>query len=505
MSNHGQMRLLLVCWLLSLSIGGCVAEAWAQKRGKGVSSTDSTSSEAAGPKRGKGVSAPEEAAPKVVTATIIKEVSVKPNEGALVLFAVAEAKVLLTPVRNNREGKPLPYSLGHDDNTLNLASVTPGSYKLSITHPDYQPFTTTTTIERGKPTAVTPALVSKYGELVVGGAPPGARLLLDGQEPDPAAVKIDEQGRIVISRMPVGDHTLKISKAGYDDWSSRLEVKPGETIPVKATLAPATVTLAVKSKPNAKVYLNDEERGVVQPDGMAAISNLQPGTYKLRLLLEGFETVERSLDLTLNNRKPVEAVELVPIAESGEATENFETGIKKWAPTPTGWKLEKGGIRVSGEQVVLFKDAAEKRPFNVYRDFTLDLDVRFSNAKGAAWIIRAKDLKNYYLFELATSKSESGRKVFNFYICRDGKLELKDSRRVVEEIEKPNDSLHITVEARGDQFSHKIMVGSVPKPEPQPLGTFTDDTFSYGGIGFQAINGIEMLIQNLVIIPEKKK
>ncbi|HZS06302.1 MAG TPA: PEGA domain-containing protein [Blastocatellia bacterium] len=497
--SRRQGHALACCALLILSL--TFVTALAQKRGKGVSGGDSAPDPAEGPKRGKGVSAPPESrVPTVVNNTIIKEV--RPNEGALVLVAVPGAQVALMPIRAGKPGKPLNYTINQENGTLTLAEMTPGTYKLNLTHPDYNPVTTTITIQRGKPTTVAPDPVSKYGAVLIGGLPAGVSVSLDGKQVDAATP--DNEGRLSMQRLLVGDHKLKFSKPGYDDWETKLSIKPGETLPVTAKMSLAVVALTVRAKPNTRVYLNDEEKGIVQPDGSLAVPNLPPGAYKLRVLLDGYETVEKPLSLALDNRKPVETIELTPIAESSEATDAFNQGLAKWSPTPAGWKIEKGSLRVGGSAVALFKDATESRPSNVYRDFTWDFDVSFGNGKGAAWIVRAKDTQNYYLFELTTSKSSQQRKLLNFYVCRNGRLELKDSRNVIEPIEKPGDSFHITVKATGNQFAHTISVASSPSPEAQPLGTFTDSTFSYGGIGFQAVNGMEMIVRSFVVIPNQK-
>jgi hypothetical protein len=513
MRHHHRIFHLLTAAVLTLALSGALAAAQEKtqdpgpKRGRGVSTGAATPSEPIGPKRGRGVVTKEE--PAVVTRTEIVTIEAKPNKGYLSLVAVPGAQVTLTALGagpRSKSSKPIKGQID-EEGTFNLVNMSPGKYRVEVGHDDFRPYSEVVEVAPAKLTSVNASakLISKYGEIVIGGAPAGSSVLLDQQAPDGAQVKIDDQGSITISRVAVGEHRLTISKAGYDDWSvEKLEVRPGQPVPVTANLALSTVTLVVRAKPGAEVYLDGEKKGTVLPDGTVTISRLLPVTYQMRVLLDGFENFEKSLALSLANRQMVEAIELVPIAESGEAIENFLTGVAKWAPTPTEWKVERGGIIVRGEAVVLFKDAAEKRPFNVYRDFTLDLDLRFTNGKGAAWIIRARDLKNYYLFELTTSRSNQRQKLLNFYICRDGKLELKDSRKVVEEVEKPNDTFHLTIEARGNQFSHKIRIGSAPRSEPEPLGAFTDDTFSYGGIGFQAINGIEMLMQSLVIIPEKQ-
>lgn len=494
-----QSLILICCIVLMFNLASVTT--LAQKRGKGVSGDDpAPDTSTSGPKRGKGVSPVENRVPTVVTTTIIREV--KPNEGAMVLIAVPEAQVALLLVRSGKAGKALTYKITQDNGSLTLAAMTPGSYKLSVTHPDYNPFSTTITIERGKPTTVTPELLSKYGTVMIGGLPTGVSVWFDDRQ---IASKLDDQGRLWLPRLPVGEHKIKFSAPGYDEWLiEKLIIKPGETLPLTAKMPLATVALIVKARPQARVYLNDEEKGIVQPDGSLSIPNLPPGTYQMRVLLDGYDTLEKSLSLTLDRRHLVEAVELAPVAESSEATDNFRQELSKWSPAPKTWKVEKGSLRLSGDAVALFKDATETRPSNVYRDFRWDFDVSFGNGKGAAWIVRAKDRQNYYLFELITSKSGQPRRALNFYLCRNGKLELKDSRDVVEKIEKPNDSFHITVIATGNQFAHTISIASNPGTEAQPLGTFTDNTFAYGGIGFQAVNGIEMIVRSFVVIPHQK-
>jgi len=512
--NSRAILQIFVAMILALSISGLVIEARGQKRGKGVNSTTNNPTETTGPKRGKGVVEKEEA-PKVVTRTEILKVEVKPNKGYLSIVAVPEAQVTLTPTsatparkgaKPSAEGKPvlIKEQIKGEDGTLNLADMKPGEYKVAVEHADYHPYSETIKVSQGQLTTVNASakLVSRYGQIVIGGAPKDSIVLLDDSRPDPANIKVDEQGTIVISRVPVGEHKLKISKARHDDWSvDKLEVKPGDPTPVTAILPLSTVTLVVRSKPDAKVYLNDEERGTVQPDGAVTISKLLPGDYKIRVFLDGYESWEKTLTLSLENRIATENVALAPIPVSAEGDWNPHEGAKKWSPAPA-WKFDRTGARITGDSLALF-DTEQRRDFNIYRDFKLEFDVRFANAKGAAWVVRAKDPKNYYLFELNGGPQSSNPRTFNFYVYHDGKPVLKDSKRIVENIDKLNDSFHITFEARGNQFKTYIQIASDPKGEAQPIGTFTDDSFSYGGVGFRAKDGIETLLQSFVVMPIK--
>ncbi len=201
-------------------------------------------------------------------------------------------------------------------------------------------------------------------------------------------------------------------------------------------------------------------------------------------------------------------VDLVPIAESSEAALDDNNPKLNWTPPPTNWGFEKRGIVVvRGENIVFFKGVNERREFNQYGDFTMHLGLSLAGGKGAVWIVRAKDDKNYYLFELVNSRGSGGEKMFNFYICKDGVLSPPTSRKVVDDIDNPKAFLTIKLEVRGNRFKHDILVNTDKTPEMRPLGDITDDrnTFSIGGVGFRGGNGMEPEIHKLYLIPEKRK
>ncbi|MCI0665950.1 MAG: carboxypeptidase-like regulatory domain-containing protein, partial [Acidobacteria bacterium] len=399
------------------------------------------------------------------------------NRGYLSLSAVAGAKVTITLIERVK-GRPdsKPYiGMVSEDGTLTRANITPGNYLVEIEHDDFLRYRENVVIRAG---AVTPInaylkLTPLYGEIEIVSDPKDVSILLNGQKWAADNVRVDEQGNKTFLKVPVGTYALKVSKEGYDDGIDDLKVDPGKRTPVAVKLGLSTVALTIKSLANAQVYLNNIERGKVQPDGILIIPGLLPGAHNLRISLEGFETVDKTLQLTLADRQPVETIELEPVAESSEVSENFTTGITKWI-VPAKWRLDQRGLHISGEQPGLFKGTVEKRSHNSYGDFDLDFDVRFINGRGAAWIVRAKDTANYYLFELTTSNS-AAKRLFNFYLCRNGQCNLKDSQNVIEALEKPDDSFHIRLEARGARFTHKVRVLSNPrKDDPQPLGTFED-------------------------------
>lgn len=452
---------------------------------------------------GSGVEVEQSVSTGVKAGDVVRRFSptVQPGLGTIVLIAPPGANVSLTPP-GAKAKDTLNFTLDQGKNTLTLSKLKPGNYTLRATHPDYKDRTETIAIKSGDIKPYPDFLSPKYGEIVIGGAPIDVTLKVDNQTPDPKLVTRNAaEGKITISRLLEGKHVVTLSKEGYDPWTKEVNVVPGETAPESAEVKLATVTLTVSAKPGARIYINKADRGTTQADGKLIIEELLPATYQLRIALDGFNDIEQPLALTLADRKPLLPVNLVPVAESGERAEDFTTGASKWI-VPSTWKLDKRGLVVSGDEAGLFKDPTEDRAFNVYFDFNMTADVRFSNGRGVSWIVRARDTKNYYLFELTPSPRR-----FNFYICKDGQCTLKDGRPVVEKLDEPGDSYTIQFEARGSKFTAKLSRFLAPSADgPQPIGTFDDreNTFSYGGIGFRGLNGSDVLLQSLVIIPVKR-
>ena len=86
-----------------------------------------------------------------------------------------------------------------------------------------------------------PAPTPIYGSLVVSGTPIAADVTLDGKAVGTMPLKI--------SNVLVGDHTLKISKAGYDDYTQVVTISEG-----KATTITATLTKQQISAPASGTY-----------------------------------------------------------------------------------------------------------------------------------------------------------------------------------------------------------------------------------------------------------
>ncbi|MGH9847489.1 MAG: carboxypeptidase regulatory-like domain-containing protein, partial [Blastocatellia bacterium] len=442
---------------------------------------------------------PESERVKVITKTEFVKVAVRPNKGYLSVVAVPTAIVTLTPLAaDQKKGAAIKEVVKNEDGSLNLINLLPGEYKITIEHEDYHPYSGPIRVDPARPDTFIASnkMISKYGVIRIGGVPPGAKVFLDDQAIKPSGLAQENQSA-VIPKVPVGKHRLRISKEGYVEFAKEVDVLPGEQAFVSARLDPAQVTFNLISQPGARVYAGSEEKATIPSDGALSIS-LPPGRHVVRILKDGYQEWKKDLTLSLANNPVTERAELIPIPNSAEATWQPQEGTRKWTPQASEWKFGASGALIKGDKPVLF-DTEPNREFNNYRDFKLEFDVVFSNGRGVAWVARAKDPANYYLFEI--TGGQAGTPTFHFFVCRNGKLEWRDSQRIVEKIDKPGDSFHIIFEARGNRFDTRMTIARAASEKPHMIGIFQDDSFAYGGVGFRGKDQSESLLQTFFVIP----
>lgn len=487
-------------WLKTLVILLLAGMPWSDGHAQKRSDRGREGAATVGPKR-TDRTIPESERVKAIAKTEFTRVIVRPNKGYLSVVAVTGAVVTLTAAAPAaKKAAPIREVIKDEDGSLNLINLLPGSYGIEIRHEDYLPFTGSVQVDPAKPDTFVAInkMIAKYGGIRIGGAPAGAKVYLDEVLVKPASL-VNENQSLVMNKIPTGKHRLRISREGMVDFDREVNVPPGEQALVAAQMELAQVSLTLISAPGARVYIGSEERAILPQDGKLTLK-LLPGLNSIRILKDGYLEWKKDAVLALSSPVVEERATLIPIPSSAEGDWDPSLGPRKWHPSVTGWKFDNSGALIRGDKPVLF-DTESNRDFNVYRDFRLEFDTVLSNGRGIAWIVRARDPQNYYLFQI--SGPRGGRPTFNFYICRNGQLEWKDSRPIVEKIDKAGDSFHIVFEARGDRFEARMTIASAPTASPHLIGIFQDDLFSYGGIGFRGHELSESLLQSFFVIPIK--
>ncbi|MFN0111116.1 MAG: PEGA domain-containing protein [Blastocatellia bacterium] len=444
----------------------------------------------------------------------------------LTLYTESQANVVLTRLDNSRTAQPIKKQANQKSIAF-FPSLLPGAYKLEVTLDGFKPISQQVEITKA-PLALSAPLESKFGTLwILMGKQAGADVLvkLDGKVEKPEEVQLEqgiEEKRAFRLVKPAGVYSLEISKPGYkgktwdqigviSDSLDSFNVKNGRPPKNQLTvnLDRAVVRLTVASLPDARVYVSKsgesgrELRGQVKEQTPVQI-DLLPGDYKLSVELDGYETFAKQIKLEIEKPTVEEWIsKLEPISDA-ETSDDFSGDY--WYPgAPASWQLDKSrGRLVRGDGVALFRRGQkDTHPFNYYSDMTLVFKVTFDNQKGAVWIARARDEKNYYRFELTTSRSSRGEKRFIFSICKDGNCVEKWSDPVIAKIETPDDMLTIKLVASGNELHHFIDVFSDPTEKMRPLGrVITDETFKVGGVGLSGSGGVEMKISKFLVIPK---
>lgn len=115
-----------------------------------------------------------------------------------------------------------------------IQNIPVGSHTLKLTLSNYLDYTTTFTITGGATTTLNPTLTRLIGTLDISSVPPGAEIFIDG-------VDQSKITRSVIQNIPVGSHSLKLTLAGYQDYTTTFTITAGTTTTLNPSLTPSMV------------------------------------------------------------------------------------------------------------------------------------------------------------------------------------------------------------------------------------------------------------------------
>src|SRR6266404_1657892 len=415
-----------------------------------------------------------------------------------VLFILTEPLTANVIIKNSR-GEILKKE--DSDNGEYRAELPQGSYTIEVTAAKYYPQSRPKVfVSPTQPSTLRLYLKPTTGSIIIGLGqvePDGTTLLIDEQQPSNLKVKMSikkEDNQIELDDVPEGIHTLSITNPSIADWKrEKVQIGGGEKITIAPKFQMAVVNLSVKSEPGAEIYLDDVMAGRTSDKGELRIPDKKPGRHTIRAEKDKFEPEQKTDNFKIG--EAVVEVKLSRIKSSPEFTDYFQAGASFW-DGPKTWQVTRGKMIVKTE-VGLVRD-------QVWDDFKMEFDISFVNGRGAAWIVRARDKKNYYMFQLSGPKGTNPR-TFQSYIYQNGQRTLLKSEAVVEDLSHPSDQFHITIDAKGSTIKHFIKLTSNPTASPEVLSTMTDSAFSYGTVGFGAIDGEEFVVYLVTVIPEQSK
>lgn len=163
-----------------------------------------------------------------------------------------------------------------------------GKYRAKVSMPGYLPKEVDLNVENRSPRRVMVDLVSDMATLDLRSQPEGARVVIGGV--------YKGETPCVADRIPEGEITIEFTKEGHEPHRQTVKVVAGEKQAIEAILAPIPARLAIVSIPaGARVYVNNQFRGV----SPVKMTDLAPGTYRVRAELDGCSPLARDVQLGL--------------------------------------------------------------------------------------------------------------------------------------------------------------------------------------------------------------
>lgn len=152
-------------------------------------------------------------------------------------------------------------------------------------------------------------LIGHNGTIRVTSEPSGGLAVLDG-----SAIQTTP---CIFADVPAGMHSIGISKDGYNPYFTNISVSEGAESVVSATLSPVTHSgsLTVSSNPDgALILLNNIAYGVTP----AHIEAIASGTYQLKLVKHGYQTVTKTIEVIPGKDTPINVAlpRLIPVTGS---------------------------------------------------------------------------------------------------------------------------------------------------------------------------------------------
>lgn len=138
---------------------------------------------------------------------------------------------------------------------MTISNVPIGSHIVKLKKQGYNEVEKTVIVSASHTTTVSLQLLQQTGSIKVSSNPSGASVYLDGA--------FKGTTPIILSNVPVGSHTIKLTKSGYNDASKTVSVSVGKTTFVFESLTAQAGTLKISSTPSgADVYVDGVYRGV---------------------------------------------------------------------------------------------------------------------------------------------------------------------------------------------------------------------------------------------------
>ncbi len=284
---------------------------------------------------------------------------------------------------------------------LSNYKLVPGYHTIEIKKGEYSPYTTTVYLSAGEIKNITVSLIPQFGILNVSSNILGSEVFIDDRKIGTTPIEN--------YKLPIGFHTVRVTKEGYSSSIQNITVEPGKELRITANLSSIYAFLNVYSEvQGANVYLDG------QPIGKTPIEEykLPAGNHTLKVKVEGYKvfsqniTVEPAKTLTIN-------ATLVPLPTQ---TSLQSSPAHIYSTTTTSY-LPYAGASIFGLLVITLLLTRKRRKILLVPDFPHQLlkkyePLEFLGEGGFAKVFKVKRKKDKKIIALKVFLTNEKAKKF---------------------------------------------------------------------------------------------
>ncbi len=227
-------------------------------------------------------------------------VTINPGQTTVINAQLTPQPASLT-INSNPSGAKVYVDGDYRGTTPLTLNLTPGTHSIKLTKQDYQDYTTTITLNPGESKTISVTLTPAFGYLSVDSSPAGAKVYVDGSYIGDTPIEN--------YKLSIGQHSLKITKQGYQDYTTTIILNPGDSKTLNIELTPIFGYLTINSNPSgATVFIDGTKIGKTPIEKHKILT----GTHRVLVKMNGYH--EESFNVLIQSNKELSFnVELIPL------------------------------------------------------------------------------------------------------------------------------------------------------------------------------------------------
>jgi len=232
------------------------------------------------------------------------------------------------------------------------------------------------------------------------------------------AVVPDGRRGMFFNDLKPGNYRVAATLAGHREAEQPLvSIKRNENRIVTLNFEPIRYSVTINTNVDGELkYGKEGQVPSSRPVQNKTIKlQLTPGNYVFEVepAEPVYKTEQRKVavdeDMTLDIR-----LELAEFSKDTFRADWTATELKNWE-VPASWRTSSGNLIVKGAGVALPRDETKRN----YKDFEVISDAKVTNGLGVGFVLRAQDVRNYYLVEFTGAQADEPFYV-RLFVVRNG-------------------------------------------------------------------------------------